>query len=605
MKKSILLLLTTLFTVGLGFAQPNFITNVKNRTHQSLDGKWKYVMDQYETGSIGFSPLYENRKPKDKTDRVEYSFDQAQSLWVPGSWNAQSDQLYYYEGSIWYRKTFDFHRKLKNSRVFIYVGAANYKTTYTFNGKKLGVHEGGFTPFSFEVTDLIKDKGNFVILGVSNRREKDNIPGMVTDWYNYGGITRDVELVEVPQNYIDDYTVSLKKGTALAKEKEIDGSVWLTGSNIPKEATVSIPELKLTKMVSIDDQGKGTFIFKTKKVRLWSPQNPKLYTINIQTNEDDLSDQVGFRTIETKGTQILLNGKPIFLRGISIHDENPTRADRANSMDDARLTLGWAKELGCNFARLAHYPHQENMIRMADKMGILLWEELPLYWGIDWKNDDVLANAKRQYAEVIRRDKNRAASIIWSIANETGPGPARNHFLTEVANTVRRLDPTRLLSAACKKDSGRDGDKSKTYMVSDPIGKVLDVVAFNEYLGWYGGAPIECREKNFKIAYEKPVIISEFGGGALAGFHGDTATRWSEEYQANLYKENIAMFERVPGLAGMTPWILADFQSPLRQLPNVQDGWNRKGLISEKGRKKEAFYVLKKYYEKKKAEAEK
>ena len=584
-------------------AQPNFITNVDSRLQTSLGGKWKYIVDQYSTGSIGFSPLYENKKPADKTDRVEYSFDDAQSLWVPGSWNAQKDKLYYYEGSIWYRKTFDFQRKLKNSRVFIYVGAANYKTQYTFNGRKLGEHEGGYTPFSFEVTDLMKDKDNFVILGVNNRREPDAIPGMVTDWYNYGGITRDVQLVEVPQTYIDDFTVALKKETATARDKEVSGEVVLNGKELPAEATVLIPELGLTRTVKIDAAGKGTFLFKSKEIILWTPENPKLYTITIQAGEDELSDRVGFRSIETKGTQILLNGKPIFLRGISIHDENPVRADRANSVDDARLTLGWAKELGCNFARLAHYPHQENMVRLADQIGILLWEELPLYWGINWKSESVLENAKRQYAEIIRRDKNRAASIIWSIANETTPGDDRNRFLGSVADYVRELDPTRLLSAACKKDSWHDGDKSKTYLISDPIAEKLDIVSFNEYLGWYGGDPIECREKNFKIAYEKPVIISEFGGGALQGYHADAATRWSEEYQENMYRENIAMFERVPGLSGMTPWILADFQSPLRQLPNVQDGWNRKGLISETGKKKKAFYVLQKYYAQKKQEA--
>lgn len=603
--KAILLLLTILFTIGLGYAQPNFITNVNNRTHQSLGGKWKYIVDQYSTGSIGFSPIYENRKPKDKSDRVEYSFDDAQSLWVPGSWNAQKDELYYYEGSVWYRKAFDFKPQLKNSRVFVYVGAANYKTEYSFNGKKLGTHEGGFTPFSFEVTDLIKEKGNFLILGVNSRREADYIPGLVTDWYNYGGVTRDVKLVEVPQNYIDDFTVFLNKETVKASEKEIMGSVQLAGGHRPAEAVVEIPELGFSQAVAIDETGRGSFSFKSQKLSLWSPENPKLYALTIRAGEDQLTDRIGFRTIETQGKQLLLNGEPVFLRGISIHDENPTRADRANSVEDARLTLSWAKELGCNFARLAHYPHQENIVRLADEMGILLWEELPLYWGINWKSEEVLKNAKRQYAEMVRRDKNRAATIIWSIANETGPTHARNKFLTAVANHVRGLDSTRLLSAACKKDSWHDGDKNKVYVVSDPIAEVLDVVSFNEYLGWYGGDPIECREKNFEIAYDKPVIISEFGGGAIQGFHADSATRWSEEFQEYLYKENIAMFERVPGLVGMTPWILADFQSPLRQLPNVQDGWNRKGLVSETGKKKKAFYVLQEYYEKKKTQQKK
>lgn len=583
-------------------AQDNFITNIDNRTTQSLNGKWKYVMDQYETGSIGFSPLYRNDKPKDKSDRVEYSFDYAQSLWVPGSWNSQKDELYYYEGSIWYRKTFDFKPKLKNSRVFIYVGAANYMTTYTFNGKRLGRHEGGFTPFSFEVTDLIKEKENFVILGVSNRRESHYIPGKVTDWYNHGGITRDVYLVEVPQTYIDDYFIYLDKASFKSKKKTIQGNIKITGNKLPKYATISIPELKLTKKVALDEQGQASFTLETSKLSLWSPENPKLYNVKLAAGEDVINDKIGFRVIDTKGKEILLNGEPIFLRGISIHDENPIRADRAHSMDDARLLLEWTKELGCNFARLAHYPHQENIVRLADEMGMLLWEELPLYWGIDWKNKKVLENAKRQYSEIIRRDKNRASSIIWSIANETGPNRARNEFLTAVARHVKAEDPTRLLSAACKKDLAVDGHPDNEYLVSDPIGKELDIISFNEYLGWYGGSPLECRKKTFIIDYDKPVIISEFGGGAIAGFHADSLTRWSEEYQEFMYRENIDMFERVPGLSGMTPWILVDFMTPLRQLPNVQDGWNRKGLVSETGAKKKAFFVLKNYYKKKEIE---
>ena len=346
---------------------------------------------------------------------------------------------------------------------------------------------------------------------MNNRREPDYIPGMVTDWYNHGGITRDVKLIEVPQTFIDDFTVSLKKESLGAKEKEIDGKVVLNGKDFPADATVSIPELGISQRVEIDTEGKGTFSLKSKKLELWSPENPKLYTINIQAGEDQMDDEVGFRTIETKGKQILLNGKPIFLRGISIHDENPIRHDRANSVDDAKLLLGWAKELGCNFARLAHYPHQENILRVADKMGILLWEELPLYWGINWKSEQVLENAKQQYAEVIRRDKNRASSIIWSIANETTPGPDRNHFLSEVADYVRELDSTRLLSAACKKDLAVDGHPDNDYMVSDPIAEKLDIVSFNEYIGWYGGAPEEAGRKPSSSPTTNPLSSVSLG----------------------------------------------------------------------------------------------
>ncbi|WP_297096546.1 glycoside hydrolase family 2 protein [uncultured Draconibacterium sp.] len=588
----------------IGLAQDVFIQNANGREFTSLNGKWKYVLDPYEQGQIGFMPVYENVKQKDKSDRVEYSFDDAQTLWVPGAWDAQKTELSYFEGSIWYRKTFDKTDLSNEKRYFVYVGAANYLSTVTLNGKVLGVHEGGFTPFAFEITDLLKEKDNFLIIGVNNSRRKGGIPAPVTDWFNHGGITRDVKLIEVPKTFVSNYFLSLDKSTLNSKTKQINGKLELSGKLFPEKARIEIPELKVDEEVDVAADGTCNFTIDVKNMELWSPKNPKLYEVSISAANDKVSDQIGFRTIETEGKKILLNGEQVFLRGISLHDENPLRADRANSVEDAQLVLGWAKELGCNFIRLAHYPHQENILREADKMGILLWEELPLYWGIDWKDQNVLQKAKQQYSEVINRDYNRASSIIWSIANETTPSDSRNAFLGAVADHIRSIDNTRLLSAACKKDQPGDGNKEKYYTINDPLMKYLDIVSFNEYLGWYGGLPDECREKVISSDEDKPIIVSEFGGGALQGFHADSLTRWSEEFQEYLYHESINMFDKIDGLAGMTPWILTDFMSPLRQLPDVQDGWNRKGLISEKGYKKKAFFELQKYYEKKAAEYE-
>ena len=588
-----------LASIGIAYSQSAVLSNSDNRTFTSLNGKWKYIVDHYETGQLGFQSISANLKPKDKTDRVEYSFDQAQTLWVPGSWNTQKPELFYLEGTIWYRKTFDKLNLSKDKRYFIHFGAANYMSTVTFNGRNLGKHEGGFTPFSFEITKYIKEKDNFLIVGVSNTRAGDYIPSKVTDWFNHGGITRDVKLIEVPTTFISTYFLALDKTTLNLKTKRINGRLTLNGKAAGQMGKISIPELKIVKEVRFDSTGTCQFSITTNKLDLWSTENPKLYAVTIESETDKINDKIGFRTIETKGKQILLNGKPVFLKGISLHDENPIRKDRANSMDDAKLVLGWAKELGCNFLRLAHYPHQENIVRLADEMGILLWEELPMYWGIDWSNPKVLQKAKDQYSELINRDCNRASAIIWSIANETSPSPPRNQFLITLASHIRSMDSTRLLSAACKKDQAVDGHPDNDYTLNDPIMKHLDIISFNEYLGWYGGLPLECRKKTYKASMDKPIIVSEFGGGALQGFYGDSLTRWSENYQEYLYKENLAMFDKIEGLAGLTPWILTDFMSPLRQLPDVQDGWNRKGLISEKGIKKRAFFVLQDYYRKK------
>lgn len=588
----------SLFSLNV-LAQQVTISNTQNREFTSLNGKWEYILDPYRTGGMGGMAIYKNAEAKEKQDRVEYSFDDSHTLWVPGSWNVQRPELTYYEGNIWYRKTFDVKDISNDKRYFIHLGGSNYLTTITINGEIIGKHEGGFTPFSFEVTNLLKAQDNYVIIGVDNTRKPEFIPAEVTDWFNHGGITRDVKLIEIPETFVSNYFLSLDKSSLQKKTKTINGKLIINNKLSHPEATVRIPELNLSHKVSIDAEGIARFDISVKNLELWSPNNPKLYDVIIEVGQDRVNDQIGFRTVETQGTKILVNGKVVFLKGICLHDENPLTANRASSIEDAKLVLDWAEELGCNFIRLAHYPHQENIVRLADQRGILLWEELPLYWGIQWGNADVLEKAKKQFKELIDRDFNRASSIIWSIANETAPIPDRTAFLSELADHVRAIDDTRLISAAIKKDQEIDGHPDSEYTYNDPLIDKLDIISLNEYLGWYGGLPEESRGKTFKFGADKPVIVSEFGGGALQGFHAGKETRWSEEFQENLYVESIKMFDRIEGLAGMTPWILVDFKSPMRQLRGVQDEWNRKGLISEKGKKKKAFFILQKYYQKK------
>lgn len=237
------------------------------------------------------------------------------------------------------------------------------------------------------------------------------------------------------------------------------------------------------------------------------------------------------------------------------------------------------------------------MARVADEMGLLLWEEIPVYWTIQWENAATLANAQAQLSDLIRRDKNRASVIIWSVANETPVSEPRTRFLTALANTARQLDPTRLVSAAMEVHADKVTGNTRT--VEDPLAPVLDIVSFNEYIGWYTGLPETCDKIEWVIPYQKPVVISEFGGDALQGFHGDRLTRFTEEFQEDLYIKSLAMLRKIPQLRGTSPWILVDFRSPRRPLAGIQDGWNRKGLIGENGTRKKAFSVLKAFYDEK------
>jgi beta-glucuronidase len=584
-----------------GFSQTGLITNIPSRNTFSLNGKWQYIVDPYETGFYDYR--FQERKendpeaywsgdvPKNKTDRKEHGYTDKYILNVPGDWNSQDAKFLYYEGSVWYKKSFDFKKLNSANKVFLYFGAANFRTDVYLNGKKLGSHKGGFTPFNFEVPDsILYEKDNYLVVKVDNKRNADEIPTLNTDWWNYGGITRDVKLVQLPATgAIFDYFIQLKPSGS----NEVEGWVKLKNSVSPEIVTIEIPELKIKKEFTINDTI-GKINFKMPSFQHWSPETPKCYNVIISTKTDKVQEKIGFRTIVASGSRLLLNGIPVFLRGISIHEEIPQQIRRAYSQQDAKQLLGWAKELGCNMVRLAHYPHDESMTRMADSLGLMVWSEIPVYWTINFSSAEVLAKAKEQLNEMITRDRNRASIIIWSVGNETPVSVVRTNFMKILLETAKAKDSTRLVSAALEVNYYSENNSRS---IDDPLGQYVDVVAFNQYLGWYGGTPESCRAATWKTKYNKPLFISETGAEALGGFHADTLTIWSEEYQEWFYKEQVAMLKRMPSnFVGITPWILADFRSPRRNNPIYQEGWNNKGLIDHQGRKKKAFYVLKEFY---------
>ncbi len=593
-----LAIMLTVFTV---FSQTGLITNIPSRNTFSLNGKWQYIVDPYETGFYDYR--FQERKendpeaywssdvPKNKTDRKEYGYIDKYTLNVPGDWNSQDAKFLYYEGTVWYKKSFDFKKTNNTNKVFLYFGAVNYRTDVYLNGKKLGSHKGGFTPFNFEVPDsILQEKNNYLVVKVDNKRNADEIPTLNTDWWNYGGITRDVKLVQLPAtSAILDYLIQLKPSV----NNEVEGWVKLKNSVSPEMVTIEIPELKIKKKFTIKDSIVEVN-FKIPSFQHWSPETPKCYTVIISTKTDKVQEKIGFRTIVVSGSQLLLNGIPVFLRGISIHEEIPQQVRRAYSYEDAKQLLGWAKELGCNMVRLAHYPHDESMTRSADSLGLMVWSEIPVYWTINFSSAEVLAKAKAQLNEMITRDHNRASIIIWSVGNETPVSEVRTNFMKILLETARAKDSTRLVSAALEVNYYSENNSRS---IDDPLGQYVDIIAFNQYLGWYGGTPKSCRTATWKTKYNKPLFISETGAEALGGFHADTLTIWSEEYQEWFYKEQVAMLKRMPSnFVGITPWILADFRSPRRNNPIYQEGWNNKGLLDHQGRKKKSFYVLKEFY---------
>ncbi len=590
---SLVLIAASLLTIQA--QQVPQVGNILGRNISSLNGKWHYIVDVQEEGYYDYrmnptqNGFFRNAKPQRPEDLIEYDFDKAEEMPVPSDWNTRDERLFFYEGTVWFYRKFNVEKSAlkEGRRKLLYFGAVNYDAHVYVNGRHMGHHIGGFTPFNFDVTNQLKEGENFVIVKVDNKRHAEDVPTQIFDWWNYGGITRDVLLVDVPATYVENYSLQLLS----LEGRQLGFTVKLNKAEAGQKVTLRIPELKLEKNITTSDNGTATTFMKAKP-QLWCPNNPKLYKVEITMNGETITDEIGFRKIETRGKQILLNGEPIFLKGISIHEEKPYGGGRANCTEDAHTLLSWAKELGCNFVRLAHYPHNEYAVREAERMGIMVWSEIPVYWTIAWKNFATYQNAEAQLHDMIARDHNRANVIIWSIANETPHSPERDQFLGRLATYARSQDSTRLISMAMEV-TGASNYHNK---LQDNMNKYVDVVSFNQYIGWYRDVN-DAPKMTWEIPYNKPVIISEFGGGARAGLHGEKNQRWTEEFQENLYRENTAMLDKIDGLAGTTPWILKDFRSPRRVLTGIQDYYNRKGLVSDQGEKKLAFDVLKKWYE--------
>jgi len=569
----------------------------------SLDGEWMVIPDPYDQGRLDFlsrprgDGFWQDHKPQDETQRVEYAFDADHTLHVPGDWNTQDERFFFYEGPMWYRRSFEFKPDPAKPRVFLCFGGANKVADVWLNGEKLGeTHEVGFTAFQFEVTGKVHPGANTVVVRVDNTRRPDLVPAMVTDWWDYGGITRSVRLVRTAATFVRDAHAGLS-----ADGKRVEGWARLDGADSAGgEVRVRLGDGAQI-LAETNEAGLARFSFDATGLGRWSPEHPVLHEFTVETPGDTFRDLVGLRTIETRDGDILLNGEPVFLKGICIHEEaiahdGEKHGGRAATEADARELFGLAKELGCNYVRLAHYPHNEWMPRVADELGLMVWSEIPVYWEMEYTNPRTLDLAKTHLREEIGRDHNRASIIIWSIGNETGDRDDVTAFRTELGRYVKELDPSRLLSAAMFAQQIREDGVLKKLIVNDPFGAVADVLAINEYVGWYHDQPESITGVEVELAWDKPFLISETGCGVKRGRHGSDRAVWSEEFGVRFYERQLGWALNLDVCDGITPWILKDFLSPRRPLYGIQDWYNRKGLVSETGEKKDVFLTVQRMY---------
>jgi beta-glucuronidase len=567
------------------YAEPRLdaagLINIAGREKESLNGKWNFGVDLYDTCRRAHW-FRDERYDKDGAEKpVDWDWEGWERIAVPSCWNMERPELFYFEGFGVYTRTFRYIPKNADERLFLRFEGVSYRCSVFLNGVHAGSHDGASTPFNADISGIVKDENRIVVVADA-RRSPLRIPMENTDWFNYGGVYRDIFLIRVPKVFVKDWFVRLVPDGTFSN---IRADVVMS-DNVSGKVEVEIPELKIRREVALEG-GKGSITFAAKP-ELWSPENPKLYDVVLTYNGDTVRDRVGLREIRTRGSDILLNGKRIFLRGISVHEDHITLG-KTTGDEVIRATIRDLKELGGNYLRLAHYPHTARFAEIASEEGVLLWEEVPVYWAVAFDNSDTYRDAENQLAELILRDRNRAGVILWSVGNENADTDNRLAFMSKLAQKAKELDDSRLVSAACLINHEK-------LMIQDRLADFLDVIGINEYYGWYEPDFNKLPKILDNSKPDKPVVICEFGGGARLGQRGSEDDLFTEDKQKSLYERQIAVIRQCPYIAGMTPWILYDFRCP-RRLNRYQQGYNRKGLIdADRKSHKLAFETLRRFY---------
>ena len=569
-----------------------------NRQTKDLSGKWDFRIDPRNQGlGKGWTK----------------GFSKQQTISVPASWNEQFAGLRDYLGPAWYQRRFSRHPAAEGKRIFLRFGSVNYLAQVWLNGMKLGTHEGGHLPFVFEITRRLK-KENLLVVRVEGFLKPDRVPpGNVPagpldsfnnnfnppasfDFFPYCGIQRPVFLFTTPHESIEDVTVTTningKMGivsvTAQAKTSG-PASLWVSVEGFGWKTSIESP-LK---------SGKSTDLLKVPDAKLWAPGSPNLYQLKVELKRngktiDQIRLPIGIRTIQVKGSRLLLNGKPIFLKGFGRHEDY---AGTGRYLPPKALKKDYAnmRWIGANSFRTTHYPYSDEDMDMADRLGFLVIGETPAV-GLFFKKEGLSKRLKlcRQFTkDMIERDKNHPCVVMWSLANEPySHRPAAKAFFKNLAGLARSLDKTRPITLV-------------SYLgVSEESFEFLDAVCVNRYYGWYT-EPGDLDKAIPRLSqdldelyrkFKKPVLVTEFGADAIPGSHADPPTMFSVEYQAEMIERYIGVIRRKPYVVGAHVWNLSDFKTA--QATHRPNGMNYKGVFTRDRKPKLAAFVLRKLWSK-------
>ena len=550
----------------------------QGRAETSLDGTWRLTLDPFEEGLRQRWYADDDAPPAAWDTPRDWQWDGGEAAPVPGCWNLLRPELLHYEGAAWYVRDIEAAAPAPGESVLLQFGAAAQRAEVFLNGVHLGGHLGGSTPFSLDATAALQAGRNRLMVMVENARRPERVPMHHFDWFNYGGLHRGVALLRVPRLHLQRFAIWLEPGSAYRRIR----LRAVLSQPVDSTGRLVIPALGLDAEVPF--RAGAADMLLDAAPPLWSPDNPVLLDVELHHRGEVLRDRVGFREIRAEGTRILLNGQDLVLCGVCVHEDD-LATGRCSDDADIRRRIAHARELGANFLRLAHYPHDERVARLCDEAGLLLWSEIPVYWAIAFENPETLADARNQLEELIARDANRASIILWGVGNENADTDARLAFMAELARAARVADPSRLITAACLINRAE-------FRIEDRLAEHLDVIGLNEYFGWYEQGFQGLHRLLANSRPDRPVIISETGADARAGHRDASAPLFSEERQAAFYEGQCAALERAAYVRGLAAWLLYDFRS-LRRQTREQAGFNRKGVVAEdKATRKLGFAAL-------------
>jgi beta-glucuronidase len=573
----------------------------QTNTHRQvidLGGFWKFQIDPDDSGlNAGWNSGFEGGRP----------------IAVPASWNEQFEYWRDYVGVAWYQTRFDLPVNWGDQRISLRFNSVNYLADVWLNGVHLGQHEGGHLPFVFDAGANLRYDHNLLVVRVDGSLAPDRVPpgnlhgragvsfgrtgypDTNYDFFPYRGIDRPVLLYATANDFIEDVTVVT----------ELDGTQGIIRVQVTRAGDGESATLRahlaghgadLSAEASIDQQAELTLM--VQDARLWSPQSPTLYELQLDlVRNNKLIDvyrlRIGIRTIAVEGDQLLLNGEPVRLLGFGRHEDFPVVGKGllpALIIKDHAM-MHW---MGANSYRTTHYPYSEQQMDLADELGFLVINETPAV-GLLFEEDGLERRntlCKQYIRELIDRDKNHPSVVMWSIANEPHsaqdgkPRPLAVESFTEQAALVRELDPTRLVTLV-------------SYVgLAEEAFDAMDVVCLNRYYGWYSqpGTIDEAAQllsdelDTVHQRYSKPILLTEFGTDTIPGHHAQPPEMFSEEYQAAFLEAYITVLNSKSYMVGQHVWNLADFKTSQDHVR--VNAYNYKGVLTRDRRPKLAAHRL-------------